>query len=171
MEEGHGRFLCAPTRVGAGPAGGTVAAAVPRGAWGMPRAWPSPGRPPRVGPPTASWPAGVCPDRARRGVWPTMPRGAAAPATPHAPHATRPAGCLALASTRGVMATTVRATTTMRVSFRAREVLRELVQTSGRSMQAVVEQALEQYRREQAGVEPAVEPERRQRRLAATNAA
>jgi hypothetical protein len=38
-------------------------------------------------------------------------------------------------------------------------------------MQAVVEQALEQYRREQAGVEQAVEPERRPRLLAATNAA
>jgi hypothetical protein len=52
-EEGHGRFFCAhtregagggPTRVascglmGAGPAGGTAAAAAQRGAWGMPRA-------------------------------------------------------------------------------------------------------------------------------------
>ena len=55
------------------------------------------------------------------------------------------------------MATTVMATTTIRVSLRVREVLRALAQTSGRSMQAVVE--------------PAVEPERRQRLLAATNAA
>ena len=69
------------------------------------------------------------------------------------------------------MATTVMSTTTMRVSLRVREVLRELAQTSGRSMQAVVEQALEQYRREQAGVEQAFEPERRQQQLAATNAA
>ena len=69
------------------------------------------------------------------------------------------------------MATTVRATTTIRVSLRARDVLQELAQTSGRSMRAVVEQALEQYRREQAGVEPVFEPEHRQRLLEATNAA
>ena len=41
------------------------------------------------------------------------------------------------------------ATTTMRVSLRARDLLQELAQTSGSSMQAVVEQALEQYRRQQ----------------------
>jgi predicted transcriptional regulator len=69
------------------------------------------------------------------------------------------------------MATMVMATTTIRVSLGVREVLRELAQTSGRSMQAVVEQALEQYRREQAVVEQALEPERRQRLLEATNAA
>ena len=47
------------------------------------------------------------------------------------------------------MVTTVMATTTIRVSLRTRDVLRELAQTSGRSMRAVVEQALEQYRRQQ----------------------
>jgi predicted transcriptional regulator len=41
------------------------------------------------------------------------------------------------------------ATTTMRVSLRARDLLQELAQMSGRSMQAVVEQAREQYRRQQ----------------------
>jgi predicted transcriptional regulator len=41
------------------------------------------------------------------------------------------------------------ATTTMRVSFRARDLLLELAHTSGSSMQAVLEQALEQYRRQQ----------------------
>ena len=41
------------------------------------------------------------------------------------------------------------ATTTMRISFRARDLLLELAQTSGSSMQAVLEQALEQYRRQQ----------------------
>ena len=41
------------------------------------------------------------------------------------------------------------ATTTIRVSLRARELLQELTQTSGSSMQAVLEQALEQYRRQQ----------------------
>ena len=41
------------------------------------------------------------------------------------------------------------ATTTIRVSLRARDLLQELAQTSGRSMQAVVEQALAQYRRQQ----------------------
>ena len=46
------------------------------------------------------------------------------------------------------MVTTVMATTTIRVSLRTRDVLRELAQTSGRSMRAVVEQALEQYRRQ-----------------------
>jgi predicted transcriptional regulator len=41
------------------------------------------------------------------------------------------------------------ATTTIRVSLRARDLLQELAQTSGSSMQAVLEQALEQYRRQQ----------------------
>jgi predicted transcriptional regulator len=45
---------------------------------------------------------------------------------------------------RGVMATT-----TIRISLRARDVLQELARTSGSSMQAVLEQALEQYRRQQ----------------------
>jgi len=40
-------------------------------------------------------------------------------------------------------------TTTIRVSLRTRDLLQELAQTSGRSMQAVLEQALEQYRRQQ----------------------
>jgi predicted transcriptional regulator len=40
-------------------------------------------------------------------------------------------------------------TTTIRVSLRARDLLQELAQTSGSSMQAVLEQALEQYRRQQ----------------------
>ena len=69
------------------------------------------------------------------------------------------------------MATTVMATTTIRVSLRVREVLRALAQTSGRSMQAVVEQAMEQYCREQAVVEQTLEPEHRQQLLEATNAA
>jgi predicted transcriptional regulator len=69
------------------------------------------------------------------------------------------------------MATTTMATTTIRVSLRARDVLRELAQTSGRSMQAVVEQALEQYRRPRAVVEQALEQERRLLLLEATNAA
>ena len=41
------------------------------------------------------------------------------------------------------------ATTLLRVSLHARDVLQELAQTSGRSTQAVVEQAIEQYRRRQ----------------------
>jgi predicted transcriptional regulator len=41
------------------------------------------------------------------------------------------------------------ATTTIRVSLRARDLLQELAQMSGSSMQAVLEQALEQYRRQQ----------------------
>jgi predicted transcriptional regulator len=41
------------------------------------------------------------------------------------------------------------ATTTIRVSLRARDLLQELAQTSGSSMQVVLEQALEQYRRQQ----------------------
>ena len=41
------------------------------------------------------------------------------------------------------------ATTTMRVSVRAHALLQELAQTSGSSIQAVVEQAVEQYRRQQ----------------------
>jgi predicted transcriptional regulator len=41
------------------------------------------------------------------------------------------------------------ATTTIRVSLRARDLLQEFAQTSGSSMQAVLEQALEQYRRQQ----------------------
>ena len=40
-------------------------------------------------------------------------------------------------------------TTTIRVSLRTRTLLQELAQTSGSSMQAVLEQALEQYRRQQ----------------------
>jgi ABC-type molybdate transport system ATPase subunit len=70
------------------------------------------------------------------------------------------------------MATTVKATTTIRVSLRARDVLQELAQTSGRSMRAVVEQAVvEQDRRQQAVVEQALEQDRRQLLLEATNAA
>src|SRR6516162_7582288 len=45
---------------------------------------------------------------------------------------------------RGVMATT-----TMRISLRAHDVLQELAETSGSSMQAVLEQAIERYRRQQ----------------------
>jgi ABC-type molybdate transport system ATPase subunit len=71
-----------------------------------------------------------------------------------------------MASTRCMMATT-----TIRVSLRARDVLQELTQTSGRSMRAVVEQALEQDRRQQAVVEQALEQDRRQLLLEATNAA
>jgi predicted transcriptional regulator len=41
------------------------------------------------------------------------------------------------------------ATTTIRVSLRARDLLQELAHASGSSMQAVLEQALEQYRRQQ----------------------
>jgi hypothetical protein len=41
------------------------------------------------------------------------------------------------------------ATTTIRVSLHARDLLLELAHTSGSSMQAVLEQALEQYRRQQ----------------------
>jgi predicted transcriptional regulator len=41
------------------------------------------------------------------------------------------------------------ATTTIRVSLRARDLLQELAQTAGSSMQAVLEQALEQYRSQQ----------------------
>jgi predicted transcriptional regulator len=40
-------------------------------------------------------------------------------------------------------------TTTIRVSLRTRDLLQELAKTSGSSMQAVLEQALEQYRRQQ----------------------
>ena len=40
-------------------------------------------------------------------------------------------------------------TTTIRVSLRTRDLLQELAHTSGSSMQAVLEQALEQYRRQQ----------------------
>ena len=40
-------------------------------------------------------------------------------------------------------------TTTIRVSLRTRDLLQELAQTAGSSMQAVLEQALEQYRRQQ----------------------
>jgi predicted transcriptional regulator len=40
-------------------------------------------------------------------------------------------------------------TTTIRVSLRTRDVLQELAQASGNSMQVVLEQALEQYRRQQ----------------------
>jgi predicted transcriptional regulator len=40
-------------------------------------------------------------------------------------------------------------TTTIRVSLRARDLLQELAHTSGSSMQVVLEQALEQYRRKQ----------------------
>lgn len=41
------------------------------------------------------------------------------------------------------------ATTTIRVSIRTRDLLQELAHTSGSSMQAVLEHALEQYRRQQ----------------------
>ena len=41
------------------------------------------------------------------------------------------------------------ATTTMRISLRAHDVLQELAETSGSSMQAVLEQAIERYRRQQ----------------------
>ncbi len=41
------------------------------------------------------------------------------------------------------------ATTTIRVSRRTRETLREITQTSGYSVQEVVEQALELYKRRQ----------------------
>jgi predicted transcriptional regulator len=41
------------------------------------------------------------------------------------------------------------ATTTIRVSLRGRDLLQELAQTSGSSIQVVLEQALEQYRRQQ----------------------
>jgi predicted transcriptional regulator len=40
-------------------------------------------------------------------------------------------------------------TTTIRVSTRTRDLLQELAQRSGGSMQLVLEQALEQYRRQQ----------------------
>ena len=40
------------------------------------------------------------------------------------------------------------ASTTIRVSIRTRDLLQELAQTSGRSMQAVLEEAIEQYRRQ-----------------------
>jgi predicted transcriptional regulator len=40
-------------------------------------------------------------------------------------------------------------TTTIRISLRTRDLLQELAQTAGSSMQAVLEQALEQYRRQQ----------------------
>ena len=40
-------------------------------------------------------------------------------------------------------------TTTIRVSLRTRDLLQELAQTAGSSMQTVLEQALEQYRRQQ----------------------
>ncbi|MBM3224307.1 MAG: toxin-antitoxin system protein [Candidatus Tectomicrobia bacterium] len=40
-------------------------------------------------------------------------------------------------------------TTTIRVSLHIRDVLQELAQTSGNSMQAVLEQAVERYRRQQ----------------------
>src|SRR5262245_48443303 len=40
-------------------------------------------------------------------------------------------------------------TTTLRISLRTRDLLQELAQTSGSSMQAVLDQALEQYRRQQ----------------------
>jgi predicted transcriptional regulator len=42
-----------------------------------------------------------------------------------------------------------RTTTTMRVALRVRALLQELAQASGRSRQGVVEQAVEQYRRQQ----------------------
>jgi predicted transcriptional regulator len=45
---------------------------------------------------------------------------------------------------RGVMTTT-----TIRVSLRARDLLQELARASGNSIQVVLEQALEQYRRQQ----------------------
>ena len=41
------------------------------------------------------------------------------------------------------------ATTTMRISLRAHDVLQELAETSGSSMQEVLEQAIERYRRQQ----------------------
>ena len=41
------------------------------------------------------------------------------------------------------------ATTTIRISLSAHDVLQELAETSGSSMQAVLEQAIEQYRRQQ----------------------
>ena len=41
------------------------------------------------------------------------------------------------------------ATTTIRISLHAHDVLQELAETSGSSMQAVVEEAIEQYRRQQ----------------------
>ena len=41
------------------------------------------------------------------------------------------------------------ASTTIRVSLRAHDLLQELAQMSGSSMQAVLEQAIEQYRRQQ----------------------
>jgi len=40
-------------------------------------------------------------------------------------------------------------TTTIRVSIRTRDLLQELAQRSGGSMQTILEQALEQYRRQQ----------------------
>jgi predicted transcriptional regulator len=40
-------------------------------------------------------------------------------------------------------------TTTIRVSLRARDLLQELARVSGSSIQVVLEQALEQYRRQQ----------------------
>jgi predicted transcriptional regulator len=40
------------------------------------------------------------------------------------------------------------ATTTLRVSLHVRDVLQELAETSGSSMQAVLEEAIEQYRRQ-----------------------
>ena len=40
------------------------------------------------------------------------------------------------------------ATTTIRVSLHVRDVLQELAETSGSSMQAVLEEAIEQYRRQ-----------------------
>ncbi len=40
-------------------------------------------------------------------------------------------------------------TTTIRVSLRTRDLLQDLAQTSSSSMQAVLEQAVEQYRRQQ----------------------
>ena len=41
------------------------------------------------------------------------------------------------------------ATTTIRISLRVRDLLQELAQTAGTSLQAVLEQALEQYCRQQ----------------------
>lgn len=41
------------------------------------------------------------------------------------------------------------ATTTIRVSLHTRDLLQELAQRSGASMQSILEQALEQYRRQQ----------------------
>ena len=40
------------------------------------------------------------------------------------------------------------ATTTLRVSLHVRDVLQELAETSGNSMQVVLEEAIEQYRRQ-----------------------